>query len=103
MKPANALHLPVSQLAIEIKDYLKLTSKTYNIQPYKITKQGPQYYALDNNKSFIAWNEDKEYNTIWLNIREDGNTRTVYNGRITDTHDFITIYRLTLPEAYKNQ
>jgi hypothetical protein len=48
----------------------------------------------DNGKRFISLNSVPGSNTF-LGIKEDGGTRTVYNGRIETLDDFKRIYELT--------
>lgn len=66
-------------------------------QKYSIlSKDDGQYLAFNsgNGKIFYSANFDPN-GEIYFGIREDGNTRTVFNGKIESFEDFLRIDQLT--------
>lgn len=61
---------------------------------YNLTKDDGQYVAFDNGKRFYKLNFDDK--NVFLGIREDGNTRTVFNGIIRNFEDFKKVDDLTM-------
>ena len=60
---------------------------------WKVTKDEGQYFQADNGKKFISFNCDcKEY--AHLGVRDDGNTRTSFNGVVYSVSDLRTILSL---------
>ncbi len=73
--------------------YEKLKERILGYKGYKQTTDDGQYFAADNGKRFVTFNcEVKEY--AWLGIREDGDTRTVFNGCVYSVDDYIHINSL---------
>lgn len=61
---------------------------------YKVTVDDGKYYSFNNGKRFYSFNFYKE-NKTFFGIREDGNTRCVFNGTIENFDDFKKIDNLT--------
>lgn len=77
--------------------YRKVIAFISELYPkWNITRIDSDYFAIDNGKRFIAMhNYHGTSNRIFLGIREDGNTRTVFAGHINSIEDFTIINNLT--------
>lgn len=73
--------------------YEELKERVSNFQGWKVRQDDGQYFKADNGKKFISFNcEQKEM--AWLGIREDCDTRTVFNGVVYSIEDFKTVLSL---------
>jgi hypothetical protein len=76
-----------SYLQRQIRYYFK--SK---LPEYKITLDDGVYFHANNGKRFFKFNLlDFKEQVAFMNIREDGDTRTVYNGFFKSLDQFKTI------------
>jgi len=72
-------------------DDLKLRISNFN--GWCVKQDDGQYFKADNGKKFISFNcEFKEM--AHLGIREDGDTRTCFNGVVYSLQDFNTVLSL---------
>lgn len=81
----------------EGKLYDQLKNWLIGIGAGGITKNDGQYFAINNGKRFIAYNCDLKFGKTWFGIREDGDTRTVFNGTVETLEDAKRIWTLTDP------
>lgn len=72
-------------------NYTNLKNEILSRPRMIITKDdGTQYFAANDGKRFYSFNYDL-IGLVFLGIREDGNTRTVFNGIITNMNAFSII------------
>ena len=84
----------------QLKDWI-----TENLPDYIIPKDDGQYFMANskNGKRFISFNSvpmdsnsELSRGKTYLGIREDGDTRTVFNGKVNSVDDLKLIWELTL-------
>lgn len=64
--------------------------------PLSVLKSDGEYFKAGNGKQFVAFRWDKDENNARLSIREDGDTRYVFNGLVTSVDDFKKAWELTV-------
>lgn len=83
---------PGQQLLIkQIRNYFQ------HKKNYKITCDQDGYLHLDNGKRFYKFHFNAEFGLTYFGIKEDGNTRYVFNGRIDNYDDFLIIDKCATP------
>lgn len=71
---------------------LEMLGTSWNGQ-WTTTMDNRPFLYLNDGKRFICFNTNFE-NKIYMEIREDCDTRASFNGFITNLDDFILIYKL---------
>ena len=74
----------------------QIMSHIAELKRYHVTKNDGQYLAFNNGKRFYGFNFDSE-NRTFFGIREDGDTRYVFNGMIENYDEFKIIDKCTMP------
>lgn len=93
----------ISHLSLEQQHLYSYVLKCLQSDPFKgytLTKNDGQYIAANNQKRFIYLNFDSRRNITYMNIREDGDTRTAFNGYIEYFVDFDRINKITNTHPY---
>lgn len=64
--------------------------------PLSVLKSDGEYFKAGDGKRFVAFRWDKDENNARISIREDGDTRFVFNGVVTSVEDFKKAWQLTI-------